>query len=184
MSQTDGQTRLRTRGITAPIPFRIEPPEDVRREIAERLGLTSLRKLRFEGTVSPDGRRDLLLEGSVGATVVQPCVVTGDPVTTRIDAAVLRRFLEDMPAVPDADEMEMPEDETQEALPDVIDLMRVMEEALSLEVPDFPRAEGVETVDLEAVPPGAEPISDDETKPFASLSALRDKMGSDDGEAS
>jgi len=43
--------------------------------IAEELGLSDLRKLRLQGRVFEDGT-DWVLDAQLGATVVQPCVVT------------------------------------------------------------------------------------------------------------
>ncbi len=78
--------------------------------------------------------RDWRLEAKLGATVVQPCVVTAEPVTTRIDDPVTRRYLAQMPE-PQGDEVEMPEDDSAEPLPDVLDLSAVMAEALALALP-------------------------------------------------
>ena len=102
-----------------PHGFRVEPDAAARAAIAEALDLSALRKARLEGRLVPEGRRDWRLEATLGATVVQPCVVTLEPVTTRIDVAVTRRFLAEPPPVPEADEVEMPEDETLEPLPAV-----------------------------------------------------------------
>ncbi len=56
-----------------------------RAAIAAELGLSDLRKLRLAGRMVPVGRTDWRLEATLGATVVQPCVVTLDPVVTRIE---------------------------------------------------------------------------------------------------
>jgi hypothetical protein len=44
-----------------------------------------VRKLRFIGTLEPEGAQDWRLTADLGATVVQPCVVTLAPVTTRLE---------------------------------------------------------------------------------------------------
>ncbi len=169
---------LSTSKIVQPVDFALRPGEEARAEIVRRLGLSGLRKLAFEGTVAPDGDRDLLLEGRLGATVVQPCVVTGDPVTTRIDTSVLRRFIAGL-EVPEGDEVEMPEDDSLEPLTESIDLRAVMEEALALEVPDFPRAEGAAPVDITVTEPGVDPMTDEDAKPFAALKGLKEKLRGD-----
>ncbi|MFP4044156.1 MAG: YceD family protein [Rhodosalinus sp.] len=171
-------TRLRLGALptSAPTAFEIVPAAAARAEIADRLGLTKLSKLRFAGTLQPEGRGDWQLAAELGATVVQPCSVTLAPVTTRIDAGVERRFLADLPEPEATSETEMPEDETVEALPDILDLSRVMEEALSLELPEYPRAPEAAFEGRTATPPGAAPITDAETRPFAGLAALRDKL--------
>ena len=57
-----------------------------------------------------------------------------------------------------------------------------MEEALVLALPDWPRAEGVEPVDLTVTEPGVTPMTDDDAKPFAGLKSLRDRMAGEDGD--
>ena len=107
---------LSTSRITSAEAFELRPDEAARAETAKRLDLLALRKLTFAGQVTPTGARDLTLDAKLGATVVQPCVVTGEPVTTRIDVPVLRRYLAEMEE-PEGDEVEMPEDDNAEPLP-------------------------------------------------------------------
>ena len=172
---------LTTSRVTSAEAFDLHPDEKVRADMAKRLDLLALRKLSFVGQVAPSGARDLTLDAQLGATVVQPCVVTGEPVTTRIDVPVLRAYLADMEE-PTGDEVEMPEDDSAEPLPPEIDLSAVMEEALVLSLPDWPRAEGVEPIDLTVTEPGVAPMTDDDAKPFSGLKALRDRMAGEDGD--
>ena len=164
----------------APPAFALQPDAETRHALAEELGLARLPKLRFEGNLHPEGRGDWRLEGVLGATVVQPCAVTLEPVTTRIDVPVTRRYLADWQEPAPGTEIEMPEDDTAEPVPEVVDLAGVMAEALSLEIPEFPRAEGAALGERSATPPGAAPIAEEETKPFAGLAALRDRLEDDD----
>ncbi len=173
-------TVLATAAVAKPVAFDLRPDEAARAGIAARLDLLALRKLAFTGAVAPSGSQDLTLEATLGATVVQPCVVTQEPVTTRIDVPVLRVYLAEMEE-PTVDEVEMPEDDSAEPLPEGIDLNAVMEEALALALPDWPRAEGLDPVDLTVTEPGVAPMSDDDAKPFAGLKSLRDKLAGDDG---
>lgn len=167
---------------TSGAEFDLRPDTSARAAIAQALGVTSLRKVRFVGKLIPDGRYDWHLEAELGATVVQPCVVTLAPVTTRIDEPVQRRWLKEMPEV-EGDEVEMPDDAL-EPLGMVIDLGTVLVEALALAVPDWPRA--ADAPEGEEVIEGAsDPASDDEThRPFAGLGALRDRLtgGQPDGD--
>lgn len=159
--------------------FEIAPDTEARAALAARLGIRSIRKLAFGGEVLPDGDRDLRLEATLGATVVQDCVVTGDPVVTRIDVPVVRRYLAGMEE-PQGDEIEMPEDDSAEPLPATIDLSDVMAEALALELPPWPRAYGIDPVEVSVTEPGKTPMTDDDAKPFAGLKALRDKLSDDE----
>lgn len=161
-----------------PRPFEIVPDAAALRAVADDLGLQALRKLRFAGEISAEGEADWRLDAHLGATVTQACVVTLEPVTTRIEEDVTRRFLRDWPPPEErqGDEVEMPEDETIDPLGSEIDLWAVMTEALALALPAYPRAERAELAQRAAAPPGAEPIADADLKPFAGLAALKKKL--------
>lgn len=163
--------------------FLLEPDTASRTALARELGLSSLPRLRFEGKLEPKGRRDWELTARLGASVVQPCVVTLEPVKTRIDEKVERLFSADF-IEPEGDEVEMPEDDRLEPLPDTIDIGEIMTEALSLALPLYPRSESAAPVEAVAVtPPGAEPIKDEDVKPFAGLKSLREQLfGAQEGE--
>lgn len=153
----------------------LEPTAAECAAIAAELGIPAVRKLRISGALSPIGRRDWRFEGQLGATVVQDCVVTLDPVTTRIDEPVLRTYLAEL-ADPESGEVEMPQDDSVEPLPTVLDLGQVMIEALALALPIYPRARGVAPLDLTVTEPGITPLSADAVKPFAGLAGLRDAL--------
>jgi uncharacterized metal-binding protein YceD (DUF177 family) len=175
-AQPANSLRLRVADLAArrETAFDLRPDAATLAALADEFGVDALRKLRFAGRLIPDGRRDWRLEARLGATVVQPCVVTLAPVTTRIDEPVTRRYLADpAPLLPEGDEVEMPEDDTAEALPAVIDIDAVMTEALALAIPLYPRADGAELGSLQAAPPGAAPLDDTRVTPFAALAALR-----------
>ncbi|WP_308914812.1 DUF177 domain-containing protein [Jannaschia sp. LMIT008] len=163
-----------------PVAFRLIPDEGGLESLSDRLGVDALRKVRFEGAIHPQGKSDWVLKATLGATVVQPCRVTTDPVVTRIDEEVARTYAADY-VEPAGDDVEMPEDDGLEPLPATLDVGAVLEEALALAIPAFPRAPAADEIDVAAVPPGADPIDDDTVKPFAGLAALRDRMkGGDD----
>ncbi|MGI1661837.1 YceD family protein [Palleronia sp. KMU-117] len=163
---------------TKRLAFDVTPGPDRLAALAADLDLLDLRKLRFAGRLEPDGPRDWRLEATLGATVVQPCRVTLKPVTTRLDEAVLRRYLArwDEPAKAEA---EMPEDDTAEPLPEAIDLGAVLAEALALALPPFPRADDAEETAQVFAGPGTAPMTDDDVKPFAGLANLRAKLKKD-----
>lgn len=161
--------------------FRLIPSSEDLEEMASDLGLSSVRKMKFEGKIMPVGKRDWRLEGTLGATVVQPCVATLVPVTTRLEVPVTRSYLADFHEEFNPEqEFEMPEDDNVEPLPATLVLSRVAEEALALAAPDYPRAEGAELGVTQFTEPGKEAMRDEDTKPFAALKALRDKLGKDD----
>jgi uncharacterized metal-binding protein YceD (DUF177 family) len=162
-----------SRGAETPVAF--VPDAQTRNALAEEMGLLGLRKLRLRGRVIPEGTRDWRLEATMGATVVQACVVTAEPVTTRLDEAVTRRYLAQMPE-PEGGEIEMPEDDTAEPLPPTLDLEVVLAEALALALPLYPRAEGAALGAANFAAPGVAPMTDEDAKPLAGLAALRDRM--------
>ena len=160
--------------------FTITPDADTRQDIAARLDLLSLRKVRFEGKIAPLGKTDWQLTAIIGATVVQPSVVSLEPVSTRIDDPVTRIYRKDVAVIQD-EEAEMPEDDTVEAIPVELDLMEVLEEALALSLPLYPRAEGEQEFEATYTPPGVEPIKEADIKPFAGLADLKKRLEGDDG---
>lgn len=182
-SKNTGRFRVSTLKASLEHPFDIGPePEDLT-GIALELGLLDLRKLRFKGKIVPDGDADWRVEAALGATVVQPCVVTLEPVTTRIDERVTRRFLRHMPKpTPETDEIEMPEDETIEPLGEVIDLYAVLQEALALALPPYPKCPDAELKQTGFAAPGTTPLADDDVKPFAGLASLKRKLDGEDGQ--
>ena len=179
---TPFEHKLRIRDLAAGAAhgFDLTPDAGARAAIAAALGIPAVRKLRLSGRLEPMGRADWRLTARLGATVVQDCVVTLDPVTTRIDEDVARSYLANPPATPEADEIEMPEDDTIEPLPEILDLGAVMIEALALNLPLYPHAEGVAPLNASFTEPGKTPMSDAEARPFAGLAGLRDKLTKDE----
>ena len=158
-----------------PTKVTLEPDANGRLAVAQELDILAVKKLRLTGTLSPLGRRDWQLDAVLGATVVQACIITLAPVTTRIEEPVIRRYLADIDQ-PGPGEVEMPDDDTLEPLPIDLDLGAVMIEALALALPPYPRAPGAEIGELTVTEPGALPLSSAEAKPFAGLARLRDSL--------
>ena len=154
-----------------PTRFTLVPEAGDLATLAQDLGVDALRKLRFEGEIKARGKRDWTLKGKIGFTVVQPCVVTLEPVTTRVDTEVERLFLANFEE-PDAAEVEMNDDDTTEALGDVIDVAAIMAESVSLNLPQYPRKDGAALGQHLHAEPGTAPMRDEETRPFAGLADL------------
>ncbi|UWP89989.1 YceD family protein [Aliiroseovarius crassostreae] len=157
-------------------PFEIIPSEAQCRAIAADIGVPALRKIRFTGTLAPMGKRDWKMKARLGATVTQDCVVTLAPVTTRIEDEVSRHWIAGLVTAPEGDEVEMPDDVTQEPLGAEIDLGEVLIEALALALPLYPRAEGAALEAQNFTEPGITPMTDEAARPFAGLAGLRDKL--------
>ncbi|MCG7521176.1 DUF177 domain-containing protein [Ruegeria sp. Ofav3-42] len=163
----------------APTPFDLRPDTKGLDTIKADLGLLGLRKLSFVGDVRAQGKRDWVLTGKLGATVIQPCVVTLEPVTTRIDVPVSRVYLKDW-TDPDEPEFEIPEGDETEPLGPEIDPASVMVEALSLALPQYPRKDGAELGQADYTEPGKPAMTDEDAKPFAGLANLRDALKKDE----
>lgn len=173
------QMRMSDLATRKPTPFGIELDPSGLAAMAATLGIREIRKLRFVGKIAPVGKRDWQLQGELGATVVQDCVVTLDPVVTRIDEPVNRTYSADF-VEPDGNEVEMPDDDSVEPIPEVLDLEAVMAEALSLALPAFPRSGKVELGEAIFSAAGVEPLTNEAAKPFAGLEGLRDQLSKKD----
>lgn len=144
-------------------------------DVAQVLDLLSLRKFRITGTLDPIDAGGWRFEGRIGATVKQACVVTLEPVQTRIDQHVSRIFLPQPVAHSGEEEIEIDPDDDTDPLSDPLDIGGLAMEELALALPAYPRADGapvLETDDVEE--------DDSRPKPFAGLAALAEKM-KDDG---
>ena len=145
-------------------------------EATEILKIPNIAKMRFQGSIRALGKADWELKGHVGATATQECVVTLAPVRTRIEEDVYRIFRSDIPEFEDGSVVELNMDEHEEPLTAEIDLFAIALEAVALALPPFPRAEGATLETAVFAGDGVEPMTDEETKPFASLAALKDKL--------
>ncbi len=136
-------------------------------EVQGLLGVSSIGRMMFDGTLTRETQGAWRLDGHLGATVVQPCVASLRPVKTRIDETIVRAFVPDL-EMPGPNTVSVcPDDDTVEPLPDVIDLFHIATEALSLGLPDYPRRNDTETV--------ADNVGQVETpNPFAALAVLKE----------
>jgi uncharacterized metal-binding protein YceD (DUF177 family) len=155
--------------------FELQPNAAQSAAIADHLGIRGLKKIRFWGEFSAQGRTDWALTAHLGATVVQACVVSLDPVTTRIEESVQRRYVANFDD-PDDEDVEMTADENTESLPLVVDVATVMIEALTLALPPYPRKDGAALEQNVYTDKGITPMTDEDAKPFAGLGALRDAL--------
>ncbi len=158
--------------------FDVRPLPETAQALKDELDLEGLRKVSLTGKIEPVGARNFRLRARLGATVVQPCVVTLDPVSTRVEADIERLYSANF-AVPEGAEIEMPEDDTLEPLPEEIDLIALLAEALSLHLPAYPRKDGAEPAETVFAAPGVTPMRDEDARPFAGLAALKGKLGKD-----
>jgi uncharacterized metal-binding protein YceD (DUF177 family) len=162
------------------MPFEISFSDSEMVAIADILSAITVKKMRIMGKISPSNAKDWVLSATVGATVTQACVVTLDPVQTRIDSPVIRTYVADYPSIADETVTEMTIDETIEPLVDEIDLTTIAIEAIALALPDYPKSQDAELETSVFSAPGITPMRNEDTKPFASLASLKDKLSKED----
>lgn len=158
-----------------PTRFDLAPDAETRAAMAAAIGITALPVFRFKGELRPAGRHDFTLVAEMEARVEQPCSVSLVPVLTDLRESVTRRYDADF-TYPEAEEVEMPEDDTTEPLPEVIDPGAVALEALALALPLYPRAPGAELGEAVFAAPGAAPLRDEDLRPFAGLAGLKARL--------
>lgn len=161
--------------------FDVTPDAETCARLAASLGLLDLDTLRLAGEIRPAEGDGWNLTARLTATVVQPCVVTLEPVTSAIDEEVLRHYRPHLPDETATGEVEMPEDEALEPLPGVIDLEDVLGEALALALPVYPRAEAAQLGQSAFTEPGKDPMTDKDAHPFAGLAGLQRRLSEDEG---
>jgi len=170
-------TRFRTGGLSPrkPTRFSYRPDAAERAAIAADLGLIALYTLDLTGDVRPAGRDELVLEATLTASADQACSVTLAPVPAKVSETIRRRYVAGL-ETPEGDEVEMPEDDNVEPMPEVIDLAEIAAEALALALPLYPRAPGAEFAQELHAAEGVTPLSDADLKPFAGLQGLAAKL--------
>lgn len=176
-ADTSRPTRFRTGGLSPrkPTRFSYRPDAAERAALAEDLGLITLHRLDLTGEIRPAGRDELLLEATLTAAADQACGITLAPVPTRIAEPVHRRYVAGLVS-PEGDEVEMPEDDSVEPMPEMIDLAEIAAETLALALPLYPRAPGAEFAEGLHAADGVTPLTDADLKPFAGLQGLAAKL--------
>jgi uncharacterized metal-binding protein YceD (DUF177 family) len=110
--------------------------------------------------------------GHLSASVIQACVVTGDPVPARVEEDFELSFLPEPGEGSDEIEVEAEELDTIFYTGGAIDLGEAAAETLALALDPFPRSPRAAEVLKEA---GV--IGEDEVQPFNAFSVLKDKLG-------
>jgi uncharacterized metal-binding protein YceD (DUF177 family) len=126
--------------------FQFEANDDERAALARRFELIALPSLKAEGRIIPsDHGHRARVEGIVRAEVVQPCVVTLEPVPARVEDSFVRTYTSsprgaEREAVVDLDSDDPPE----LMVGGVIDVGEAVAETLGLALDPYPRVPGAE----------------------------------------
>lgn len=134
--------------------------------LATRFGLVAVDRLEAAFVLRRDAG-GIAAHGTVHASVVQACSVTGDPLPATIGETVALRFVEEAAS---EEEIELGEDaiDTIEIEGGGIDLGEAAAETMALALDPFPRGPGAAAV-LKA----AGVIGEDEAKPLGALAGLK-----------
>ena len=159
------------------VNFNLDFSEALIFSVVQQHELIKLQKASFLGTISPLDHGDWVLSGRLGASIEQPCGLTLLPVRTRIDTQVTRNFRKSLlPLSKTVLDTDSTIDDNDEQLHQIIDIFYIFCEALSLELPDYPRTENVAAKIIDYGPPGTVALTDHTAKPFAVLAGLKDKI--------
>ena len=160
--------------------FSINHKKTILNSIAKNLDLLELKELSFLGQINCIKKVDLKLEATLTAVVTQECVVTLEPVHTKLVTDVERLFVKGWTdTIPSSTETKL--ETVKEMLTDKINLMTIIVEELSLELPAYPRVEKTTDFLRNLEKPSSKITDKTDHKPFAILSTLKEKMQSKDG---
>ncbi len=151
---------------TRPRTVVVEASEVECGRLAERLRIEAVVSLRAEVELRRELTGDIVARGKLPSDVVQACVVTLEPVPSRIGVEFEQRF-SDRSGAGEAED----EDPVEAIVDGEIEIGDIVTQNLSLSLDPYPRAPGVEFEEFDDDP-------DTPSGPFAALSQLR----RDDGE--
>lgn len=161
--------RLPINGIRDGERIDLVASEDDLQAIAQRIGVRSLSQLAAHAVLSREGQR-IQACGRLSAALEQSCVVTGEPVPTRIDEPFDIAFAPEPREQRPDEEIELKPEDCDMVFHDGagIDLGDAIADSLALALDPYPRSAGAETALREA---GV--MSEEEAGPFAALAQLK-----------
>ena len=108
--------------------------------------------------------------------MVQPCRISLQPVSARIDVPLRRSYAQSLLNAEYDAETQMTDDSDIDPLPTHLNLLDIMAEGLALEIPDYPTHPDARFEGQSYTAPGVSPMTDDDAKPFAGLAALKETL--------
>jgi uncharacterized metal-binding protein YceD (DUF177 family) len=160
-----------TARLTGTARHHIEANEEERARLAERFGLIALPSFAAEVELRRLAGGRVRLDAALRAEVVQPCVVTLEPVPGAVEAEFSLVYAPDAPEAIEDVLVSGDEEIVEPLVGESIDIGEAAAQELSLALDPFPRAPGAE---LPATEP--EPIAEAaeiRQSPFAALAKLR-----------
>ena len=125
--------------------FNLWCSENGLRELTEKLNILEAKKASISGTLKLETDKQIILQCTVKAKLIQPCSLTLEPVVTNISKQVLRTFFigsnSNAPLKKSIFELTEKSFDTDIILNE-INLGEVLMETISLETPDYPKKSG------------------------------------------
>ena len=163
-----------------PFEFHLILQKQKTHELIKRLDLLNIKKVSLVGKLIPLGNNEWSLKAELRATVNQKCVISFEPVQTIVREPIDRTFspsaLQNTFEADDDGTSPVIFDDTLQELIDEIDLAELIFEELTLTLPLYPKIEGAELGSYTVTKPGEKALNEENIKPFAQLSELKDKL--------
>ena len=125
--------------------FNLRCSENGLRELTEKLNILEAKKASISGTLKLETDKQITLQCTVKAKLIQPCSLTLEPVVTNISKQILRTFFigsnSNLPLKKSIFELTEKSFDTDIILNE-INLGEVLMETISLETPDYPKKSG------------------------------------------
>ena len=125
--------------------FNLWCSENGLRELTGKLNILEAKKASISGTLKLETDKQIILQCTVKAKLIQPCSLTLEPVVTNISKQVLRTFFigsnSNLPLKKSIFELTEKSFDTDIILNE-INLGEVLMETISLETPDYPKKSG------------------------------------------
>jgi uncharacterized metal-binding protein YceD (DUF177 family) len=166
-----------------PVTVDVRADAAERQALADRFGLLAVRSLCGRGRLGPGSEPgELVLRGWLEADVVQACVISLEPVATRLRQRVERRYRPVAAGAagrnhdqPYGMEELADEEEVEPVIGGAIDVGEAFAEELGLALDPYPRATGA-ALDADALTPHVSVGSEHGARtPFAALRQLQEK---------
>ena len=176
----DSLVRLSDINQSKPFNFHLMLSNQKVSELINRLDLLNIKNVSLVGILSPISINVWRLKAELRATVKQKCVISFKPVKTMVCEPINRTFshlaLQNNIEADEDGTSPVIFDDTLQELTDEIDLAEIIFEELTLILPLYPKIEGAKLGSYSVTEPGAKPLNEENMKPFAQLSVLKDKF--------
>ena len=143
-----------------------------RSNLAELLKVCSLTKLHFDGIIVQNSDQTYTFSANVNALVIQNCIVTLYPVKTSLNFGIKRHYSKNSPKTHSKKVITNILDNHLEFFGKTLNISDVIVEALSLEIPDYPRRKNIKFNGVSATKKGVTPLRSISESPFYALKDL------------